>query len=99
MLPPWGTTLGLHSPWAAALGFLPLCPTAAGIWPHRAVQPTVGATPNAVTLPPWCTTPDVYFSKILIGPFIFQKSRQNKYIKKFHQFEAVTATFDTPQST
>jgi hypothetical protein len=46
-LPPWATTLGLLAPWAAALGFLPPCPAAAVIWPHRAVQPTVGATPNS----------------------------------------------------
>jgi hypothetical protein len=48
-LPLWGTALGLLASWDAALGFLPPCPTAAGIWPHRAVQPTVGTTPNIVS--------------------------------------------------
>jgi hypothetical protein len=33
------------------------------------------------SLPPWATTPDVHLSKILIRPFIFRKSRQNKYKK------------------
>jgi hypothetical protein len=42
---PWGTTLGLLTSWDVALEFLP--PTA-GIWPHLAGQPTVGATPTAV---------------------------------------------------
>jgi hypothetical protein len=32
--------------------------------------------------PPWDVAPDVYFSKFLLGPFIFRKSTRNKYIKK-----------------
>jgi hypothetical protein len=35
------------------------------------------------SLPSWATTPDVHLSKILIRPFIFRKSRQNKYKKFF----------------
>jgi hypothetical protein len=31
--------------------------------------------------PPWASTPDVHLSKILIRPFIFQKSWKNKYKK------------------
>jgi hypothetical protein len=49
------------TPWATALGFMPPCPTAARIWPYRAVQPTVGATLNAVGM-----VPNVYFSKFLV---------------------------------
>jgi hypothetical protein len=32
-------------------------------------------------LPLWVMTPDVYFSNFLIRPFIFRKSKQNKYKK------------------
>jgi hypothetical protein len=32
-------------------------------------------------LPSWGMAPDVYFSNFLIRPFIFRKSRQNKYKK------------------
>jgi hypothetical protein len=43
------TVLGtLLAPWAAALGFLPPCLATAGMGPHRVVQPTVGATSDAV---------------------------------------------------
>jgi hypothetical protein len=42
---------------------------------------TVGYGGKSLQL--WGTVPDVHFSKILIRPFIFRKSRQNKYKKEF----------------
>jgi hypothetical protein len=40
-------------PWATALGFLPLCPTAAGIWPKgsRPLAPPLMPCPTAVGTP------------------------------------------------
>jgi hypothetical protein len=80
-LPPWGTTLGLLAPWATTLEFLPPWPTPAGIWPHRAVQPTVGATPNAVPhLPPWGTT-QMYISRNFWFDHLFYENQCKINIK------------------
>jgi hypothetical protein len=65
--------------WAAALGFLPSCPTAAGIWPHLTVEPTVGITSNVMPhdgkelLPPWGVTPDIYLSIFFDSTIYFPK--------------------------
>jgi hypothetical protein len=69
MLPPRGTALGLLAPWATTLGFLPPCPSAAGIWSHRAVA-AVGYGDKCIFLQKFGST--IYFSK---------KSRENKYKK------------------
>jgi hypothetical protein len=76
ILPPWGMALGLLTPWPTALGFLLPCPAAAGIWPHLAGQPTVGATPNTVH------DARCIFLEIFSSTIYFSKIKE-KY-KKFH---------------
>jgi hypothetical protein len=51
--------------------------SAADHWRH----PKRSASRWQELLPLWGTAPDVHFSKFLIRPFVFQKSRQNKYKK------------------
>jgi hypothetical protein len=76
-------------PWATALGILLPCSTAAGTWPHRPVEPTVGVTSNVVPHSGRNSSRrgvrrQMYISqKFWLDHLFFEKSWQNKYIKKF----------------
>jgi hypothetical protein len=65
---------------AVARGIRNLAPpgSTADCWRHP-----LRRAPRRQELLPSCRRGDVHFSKILIRPFIFRKSSQNKYIKKF----------------